>query len=80
VRFTGRRAERSAVDRHRHLRLWPGRSPRPPVQRARRGPRPRDHDDPIITRTTEELLNLVPRHCGKGRSLSARPGRAPPSA
>ena len=68
-----RRAERRAVDRHRHLRLRPGRAPDQALLGARRRLALGIMMIPIIARTTEELLARAPTRCARPRSRSARP-------
>jgi phosphate transport system permease protein len=72
-----RYAQRRAVDRHRPLRLCRGTSCRSSNSAPRRRLRARADDDPIIARTTEELLLLVPGTMREGAlALGATRARA----
>ena len=71
------RPERRSVDRHRDLRLRPRRAARASASRALAGGLALGFMMiPIITRTTEELLNLVPATPARGRARARRHARA----
>ena len=73
----GRRAERRPVDRHRDLRLRRSRSCRSTGSRALAGGFALGvMMIPIITRTTEELLRLVPVDAARRRARARRDPRA----
>ena len=79
VRFAADTLERRAVDRHRRLRLRDCRAAVPAVLALAGGVALGVMMIPIIARTTEELLRLVPRHAarrGPGARRDARRARA----
>ena len=74
----GGHAQRRSIDRHRGVRIWHRASCRSSNSRRwRAASRLGIMMIPLIMRTTEELLRLVPQSSRKARSLLARHARAP---